>query len=104
MTEKESNDHRKTEVWTRVITGCVGAIVVGLQGVNLTETNNQSGFIHRIDRALEQQVDVIKGIDQEGKRIDKALANQEEMIQSMEVLLRNQTTALELLKEKPKTN
>lgn len=99
MTETEKNEHQRTEVWTRIITGCVGAVVVGLQGVNLSETNSQTSLIHRIDTALSRQEALISEVNQEGKRIDKALENQQQMIESMETLLHNQQTALDLLKK-----
>lgn len=101
MTAEEKNEaHHKAEIWTRVIGGAVGALVLALQGVNISETSGQTHLIQRLDKALDQQISLTKEINQEGVRIDKALQNQQEMIQSMEVVLRNQAIALDLLKEK----
>jgi hypothetical protein len=87
--------------WTQIITGVVGAIIVGMQTANLSETNTQTGLMRRIDTALEQQVALIAQVNQEGKRVDQALANQYQMIEAMETVLKNQNEALELLKNKP---
>lgn len=98
--QKNSGNGHKAEIWTRVITGCAGAALLGMQGINISETNGQTNLIERIDRAIKQQSDLVKGLDQEGKRVDQALANQQQMIESMETLLHNQQTALDLLAKK----
>ena len=89
----------KAELWTRIIGAIGGGLLLAMQGVNLSETNGQTGYIQRIDLALEQQLALTKEVNQEGLRIDKALANQNQMIESMDTLLHNQQAALDLLKK-----
>jgi hypothetical protein len=99
VAQRSSNGHHKAEVWTRIIGSVVGGLILALQGINISETNGQTSLIQRIDTALEQQSALIKEVNQEGVRIDKALMNQQEMIKSMETLLNNQNLALEILKK-----
>jgi hypothetical protein len=89
----------RTELWSRVIAAGAGGLILAMQGVNLSETNGQTIYIQKIDTALEQQVSLIKEVNQEGARIDKALENQQHMIEGMDVLLRNQNVALSLLQK-----
>jgi hypothetical protein len=105
MSEEESKPAPKNhkEVWTQLITGLVGALIVGLQSLNLSETGSQTELMHRIDRAIEKQSDLVREVNEEGKRIDKALENQERMIESQDTLLRNQNTTLEILKKTGET-
>lgn len=101
MPEAKQPNGNKSELWTRIISGVVGALILGMQGINISETNGQTSYIQRIDRALEQQVSLVKSLDQEGKRVDQGLENQKQMLESMETLLHNQQTTLDLLKDKP---
>ena len=96
---QKPNGHNRTEFWTRIIGAGVGGLILAMQGVNLSETNGQTSYIQRIDTALEQQLVLTKEINQEGLRIDKALTNQQQMIENMDTLLHNQNTALDLLKK-----
>jgi hypothetical protein len=99
MTEAKPNGS-KSDLWMKIATGVVGALLLGLQGVNISETSGQTNLMHRIDTAIERQGELITEVNQEGKRIDKALENQQHMIESMETLLNNQQLALDLLKNK----
>jgi hypothetical protein len=101
MSEEEEKTPPKNhkDVLTQIITAAVGALLVGLQSLNLSETNSQSDLLRRVDLAIVRQSDLVREVNEEGKRIDKALDNQQQMIESMETLLHNQNTTLELLKK-----
>ena len=95
---KPSNGH-KAEIWTRVIGAIGGGLLLAMQGVNISETTSQTHLIERIDIALKQQSELVKEVNHEGARIDKAMENQRAMIESMDTLLGTQNATLELLKK-----
>jgi hypothetical protein len=90
------------EFWTKVVGGIGGALILGLQGINLTETTGQTSLMHRIDVAIEQQSTLIREVNKEGIRVDTALENQEKMLQTLDSVLHNQGTTLDILKEEKK--
>jgi hypothetical protein len=103
MTEPEKKVAGHTsEFWTRVIGAIGGALILGMQGANLSETSGQTSLIHRIDVAIEQQSTLIREVNKEGVRVDTALENQEKMIQTLDNVLHNQGTTLDILKEEKK--
>lgn len=96
--EQKSNGYRG-EMWTKIGMSVGGGLLLAMQGINISETSGQTSLIERIDKALEQQLNLTREINQEGVRIDKALTNQQEMIQSMDTLLANQNVALNILQK-----
>lgn len=100
--KSSNNGHHKTEMWTKIIASVAGGLILALQGVNISETNGQTTLIHRIDSAIEAQSALTKEVNEEGVRIDQALKNQKMVIESMEMLLKNQNDMLEILKQEKK--
>jgi hypothetical protein len=45
---KQNNANNHTQKWVRVVQAIVGAAILGLQGVNISETNGQTHLIQRI--------------------------------------------------------
>lgn len=90
--------------WTRIGAALGGGLLLAMQGVNISETTGQTHLIERLDVGLKQQSNLIQEVNHEGARIDKALINQQKMIESMDALLQNQNAALELLARQPKPN
>jgi hypothetical protein len=86
-----NNRHQLIE---RIITGVMGAVILALQGINIGETGSNHELIRRMETALIQQTQMIKGFEQEATRIDKALDNQAKMIdrldKTLEILDREQ--------------
>jgi hypothetical protein len=82
----------KSDIWTRVIGAGVGAAVIALQGINISETSGQTIYIQRLDTALKQQLALVDEINQEGKRVDAAIINQG-------VLIENQSKQMKLLEQ-----
>ena len=94
--EHKPNGH-KTADWTKIIGAIGGALILALQGVNLSETSGQTNLMHRIDVAIEQQSSLIREVNKEGIRVDQALENQQKMIESMDNLLHNQNLVLDIM-------
>jgi hypothetical protein len=95
--ERKANGHKAADFWTRIIGAIGGALILALQGVNLSETSGQTNLIHRIDVAIEQQSSLIREVNKEGIRVDQALENQQKMIEGMDSLLHNQNLVLDIM-------
>lgn len=80
MTDTASPKSHK-ELMTQIVTGVVGAVILGLQGVNISETNSNAELIKHVERALHQQTELIQHINDETARVEEAIKNQQEMIE-----------------------
>jgi len=78
---QEPNSRQLVE---RIITAAVGAIILALQGINVGETASNGELMRRVETALSQQSALIKGFEQEALRIDRALENQDKMIERLD--------------------
>jgi hypothetical protein len=87
--------HPRNVLIERIATGAVGALVLALQGINIGETGSNAELIRRVEDALRQQTQVVKGFEAEASRIDRALENQDKMIErldrTLELLDKEQT-------------
>jgi hypothetical protein len=95
-TDENGNSKSKNRslVYERIITGVAGAVLLALQGVNISETGGNHDLIRNVERALDQQTQLIKELNQEGIRVDAGLKNQLEMIKGMDQLINNQNSLL----------
>jgi hypothetical protein len=86
---KSSNGKHATD-WGKILTGCVGALILGLQGVNLSELGSVGAGGEKRQALLEQLIviskDIEKSLDNQGKMLDhdsRSFENQQRILETL---------------------
>ena len=87
--------------WGKIITGCVGALILGLQGVNLSEVASVGAGGEKRQVLLEQLIviskDIEKSLDNQGKMLEhdnKNFENQQHLFENQQQILDTLTKAI----------
>jgi hypothetical protein len=87
--------------WGKIITGVVGALILGLQGVNLSEVAGVSAGGEKRQVLLEQLIviskDIEKSLDNQTKMLEhdnKNFENQQHLFENQQQILDTLTTAI----------
>jgi hypothetical protein len=84
--------------WMQIGTGVVGAIIVGLQGINLNETGAVAQNGEKRATMLEEILDISKNIETGLKNQTQILQNEVQMMQADDRSLKMQGEILETIK------
>jgi hypothetical protein len=84
--------------WMQIGTGVVGAIIVGLQGINLNETGTVAQNGEKRATMLEEILDISKNIETGLKNQTQILQNEVQMMQADDRSLKMQGEILETIK------
>ena len=87
--DTESGEAKKTSAanHSKIIASVAGAVLLGLQGVNLSEVIGTADLVKRTEEAIERQGVLIKEIDAESRRIEIGLENQKTIIANQTILI-----------------
>lgn len=72
---------------SKIVASVAGAVLLGLQGVNLSEVIGTADLVKRTEEAIERQGVLIKEIDAESRRIEIGLENQKTMMANQTILI-----------------
>jgi hypothetical protein len=97
--ETETPVKNHSALITQIVTGALGAILLTMQGVNISETGSNATLIRHVEQALRQQTDLISQVTAEGTRIDTALKNQDEMLYRLDAMIKNESEMIDLLRK-----
>jgi hypothetical protein len=90
MTEEKKSGNGKHTDWGKILTGCVGALILGLQGVNLSELGSVGAGGEKRQALLEQLIVI-------SHDIETSLKNQNQMLEHDNKSFENQQKILETL-------
>jgi hypothetical protein len=83
-------EEKKHTDWGKIVTSCVGILILGLQGVNLSELGSVGAGGEKRQALLEQLIVI-------SKDIEKSLENQSKMLDHDSRSFENQQRILETL-------
>jgi hypothetical protein len=92
--------------WTKILTGALGAALLGLQGINISEVTQvgeqgrqRAIALEGIEKSLENQTAILEGLETSIKQNGEILANGSKMLDSDSQALQNQQKILDLLQK-----
>jgi hypothetical protein len=104
MPEEESKPEPKARKmtgadWTKIIGGCLGVVLVALQGVNLSETSNVAEGGEKRTVLLEKLIEISHGMNDSLNNQTLILQNDTKMIQDDSLLLQKQELILSTIND-----
>jgi hypothetical protein len=82
------------ETWTKIVGGVVGVILLGLQGVNLSEISHGNENGQKRMQILEQLLDISKNIETSLQNQNKMLEHDSRSFDNQQKILETLTTAI----------
>ena len=94
MAANGNGEGKKHTDWGKVLTGCVGALILGLQGVNLSELGSVGAGGEKRQALLEQLLVISKDINTSLTNQSKMLEHDNKSFENQQQILNTLTTAI----------
>lgn len=84
---KNNHSANRSALVNKVLATVGGALILGLQGVNLTEVTGMQDLMKRADEAIRKQSELIEQINKKDQHIETALQKQDVIIANQEAII-----------------